>query len=297
MDAITLLKNDHKSVEKLFHQFEQAGDRAYVEKRKIVDRVIEELTVHASIEEQVFYPVTRATVPAVEDMALESLEEHHVVKFLLAELQFMDPEHERFVAKMTVLMENVRHHVKEEEEDYFAKVREELGRNALNEIGDAMKEAKDEAPTNPRPFAPDEGQAGQVASSAAGIVDRVTGTVSGLAQGSVAAVQDVVDRVRGAETNRAAPTGSSRARKVSDKVRHGVEDRLDQTIAAVEETKQAGEEAAERAKETVTKTAQTAKTGAKRTAGSATKGARTTKTTAKQAATTTTRTAKRTAEK
>lgn len=297
MDAITLLKDDHKSVEKLFHQFEQAGERAYVEKRKIVDRVIEELTVHASIEEQIFYPVTRATVPAVEDMALESLEEHHVVKLLLAELQHMDADHERFVAKMTVLMENVRHHVEEEEDDYFPKVREELGRNAMNEIGDAMAEAKDDAPTTPRPFAPDEGTAGQVAASTGGVVDRVTGTVSGLAQGGVAAVQDVVDRVRGSDTRRAAPTGSSQARKVSDQVRHGVQDRLDQTIAAVEATKKTGEDVTERAKETVTKTAQAAKTGAKRTAGSATKGARTTKTTAKQAATTTTRTAKRTAEK
>lgn len=297
MDAITLLKNDHKSVETLFNKFEKAGERAYVEKRKIVDQVIEELTVHASIEEQLFYPVTRETVPAVEDMALESLEEHHVVKLLLAELQHMDPEHERFVPKMTVLMENVRHHVKEEEEDYFPKVRDELGRNAMNEIGDAMAEAKKDAPTTPRPFAPDEGVAGQVAATSAGIVDRVTGTVSGIAQGSVSAVQDVVDRVRGTETRRPAPTGSSQARSVSDKVRQGVEDRLDKTIAAVQETKKAGEDATERVKETVTKTAQTAKTGAKRTATSASKGAQATKTTAKQAATTTARTAKRTAEK
>ncbi|MEO6989229.1 MAG: hemerythrin domain-containing protein [Aquihabitans sp.] len=297
MDAITLLKNDHKNVEKLFQRFEKAGERAYVEKRKIVDQVIEELTVHASIEEQVFYPVTRATVPAVEDMALESLEEHHVVKLLLAELQVMDSEHERFVAKMTVLMENVRHHVKEEEDDYFAKVRDELGRDALNEIGDAMVEAREDAPTTPRPFAPDEGAAGQVAAKAGGVVDRVTGTVSGLAQGGVAAVQDVVDRVRGDDTRRAAPVGSSLARKTSDQVRHGVQERLDRTIALVQETKKAGEKATERAKETVTKTAQAAKTGVKRTATSATKGAKATKTTAKQAATTTTRTAKRTAKK
>ena len=62
-DAITLLKDDHKTVERLFKQFEKAGDSAFVEKRRIVDRIIEELSVHASIEEQYFYPVTRATVP------------------------------------------------------------------------------------------------------------------------------------------------------------------------------------------------------------------------------------------
>ena len=64
MDAITLLKEDHKTVEKLFKRFEKAGDRAYVEKREIVDRIIEELSKHAAIEEQLFYPVTRA--PLIE---------------------------------------------------------------------------------------------------------------------------------------------------------------------------------------------------------------------------------------
>jgi len=80
MDAITLLRDDHKTVEQLFKRFEKAGDRAYVEKRQIVDRIIEELSIHAAIEEQVFYPVARATVADTEDIALESLEEHHIVK-------------------------------------------------------------------------------------------------------------------------------------------------------------------------------------------------------------------------
>ena len=91
MDAITLLRDDHKTVEQLFKRFEKAGDRAYVEKRQIVDRIIEELSIHAAIEEQVFYPVARATVPDTEDIALESLEEHHIVKWVLSELDGMDP--------------------------------------------------------------------------------------------------------------------------------------------------------------------------------------------------------------
>jgi biotin synthase-related radical SAM superfamily protein len=98
-----------------------------VEKRKIVDRIIEELSGHAAIEEQVFDPVTRATVPAVEKVALESLEEHHVVKWLLSELEDVDPEDERFDAKVRVVIESVRHHVREEESEYFREVRSELG--------------------------------------------------------------------------------------------------------------------------------------------------------------------------
>ncbi|MGK2948431.1 MAG: hemerythrin domain-containing protein, partial [Acidimicrobiales bacterium] len=72
MDAITLLKTDHKAVEQLFKRFEKAGDRAFVEKRELVDRIIEELSKHAAIEEQLFYPVVRATVPETDDIALES---------------------------------------------------------------------------------------------------------------------------------------------------------------------------------------------------------------------------------
>ena len=155
MDAITMLKDDHKTVEKLFKRFEDAGDRAYVEKREIVDRIIEELSVHAAIEEMLFYPVARATVADTEDIALESLEEHGVAKWLLSELDSLDPQAERFDAKVTVLIENVRHHVEEEEQDFFPKVRDELGRKDLQELGDAMAEAKKTAPTHPHPRSPD----------------------------------------------------------------------------------------------------------------------------------------------
>ena len=99
MDAITFLRNDHKTVESLFKRFEKAGDKAYVAKREIVDRIIEELSVHAAIEEQVFYPMARSRVSKTEDIALESLEEHHIVKWVLSELEGLDPRDERFDAK------------------------------------------------------------------------------------------------------------------------------------------------------------------------------------------------------
>ena len=173
MDAITLLRNDHKTVEQLFKRFEKAGDRAYVEKREIVDRIIEELSVHAAIEEQVFYPVARATVPDTEDIALESLEEHHIVKWLLSELVDLDPKNERFDAKVTVLIENVRHHVEEEQDEFFPKVRNELGRTALADLGQAMADAKSSAPTHPHPRAPDVPPGNAVVGAIAGVVDRV----------------------------------------------------------------------------------------------------------------------------
>ncbi|MER5567127.1 hemerythrin domain-containing protein [Streptomyces goshikiensis] len=111
MGGIVLLKEDHKTVEKLFKQFEKAGDKAHAEKRKIADKVIEELTTHTWIEEKIFYPAVRAAAPETKDHVLESVEEHHVVLWVLSELKDLDPEDERFDAKRAVLMENVRHHV------------------------------------------------------------------------------------------------------------------------------------------------------------------------------------------
>src|SRR5437868_3447418 len=122
MDAITLLRNDHKTVEGLFKKFEKAGSDAHKTQLDVVEKIIEELSVHASIEEQVFYPAIREQVPDTETDVLESLEEHHVVKWLLSELDGMDPEAERFHAKVMVLIENVRHHVEEEEQELFPQV-------------------------------------------------------------------------------------------------------------------------------------------------------------------------------
>ena len=149
-DAIVLLKEDHKTVEKLFKRFERADDEAFAEKREIVDSIIEELTTHAFIEEEIFYPAARAGVPETEDHVLESVEEHHVVAWILSELVGMAPEAENFDAKVTVLTENVRHHVGEEEQEWFPQVREALGRKQLQELGARMIAAKAKAPRDPK---------------------------------------------------------------------------------------------------------------------------------------------------
>jgi hemerythrin-like domain-containing protein len=281
MDAITLLRDDHKTVEQLFKRFEKAGDRAYVEKRQIVDRIIEELSVHASIEEQVFYPVARATVADTEDIALESLEEHHIVKWLLSELADLDPTAERFDAKVTVLIENVRHHVEEEQDDFFPKVREGLSRAELADLGQTMAEAKKSAPTHPHPRAPDTPSGNSVVGTLAGVIDRVQDNISGIAQGGVTAAQDLIARITNSDKPKVSPTGSSVARNRASNVRRATSAAAD---GAVETTRSA--------KTGATKSLRAASTGAKSTATTAKKSARSVATTAKRAATTTGRTAK-----
>ncbi|MFD8008770.1 hemerythrin domain-containing protein [Streptomyces sp. NPDC058955] len=149
MDGIVLLREDHKTVEKLFKEFERAGDDAQRRKRELADDVVRELTAHAWIEEQVFYPAAREAAPDTEDHVLESIEEHHAVLWMLSEIDGLAPEDERFDAKMTVLMENVRHHVEEEENDWFPEVRKAMGRKRLAELGERMAEERKNAPDSP----------------------------------------------------------------------------------------------------------------------------------------------------
>ncbi len=148
-DAIVLLKNDHKDIRKLFRDFQKAGDQAFVEKGKLVKRMIELLTVHTYIENEVMYPRVRELLPELEDDVLESYEEHHVADVLVVELSAMKPQDERFTAKTTVLIENVDHHIDEEENDWFPKVREGLGRKVLQDLGADMLAAKKKAPKKP----------------------------------------------------------------------------------------------------------------------------------------------------
>ena len=148
-DAIVLLKGDHKEIRRLFREFQGTEAGATARKADLVDQIIELLTVHTYIENEVMYPRVRKLLPDLEDDVLESYEEHHVADVLVMELAGMKPDAERFTAKTTVLIENVRHHIDEEEQDWFPQVRAGLGRKVLQEIGTEMEEARKSAPRTP----------------------------------------------------------------------------------------------------------------------------------------------------
>src|SRR6478735_7994562 len=147
-DAIVMLKADHKEVRGLFREFQKASTTP-ARKGKLVEKIIELLTVHTYIENEVMYPRVRALLPDLEDDVLESYEEHHVADLLVMELVPMTWKDERFVAKATVLIENVEHHIEEEEQDWFPKVRDGLTRTQLREIGAELAAARDTAPRSP----------------------------------------------------------------------------------------------------------------------------------------------------
>lgn len=141
IDAIKLLKDDHREVEDLFEQFEKAT--AKDRKAKIVQKICTELTVHTLIEEEIFYPTFRGKIE--DDLLDEGYVEHDGAKMLIAELMAGDPDDPFYDAKVSVLSEEIEHHVKEEErpsEGMFAQCRRTDV--DLVELAERMQARKDE---------------------------------------------------------------------------------------------------------------------------------------------------------
>ncbi|MGZ3376568.1 MAG: hemerythrin domain-containing protein [Phenylobacterium sp.] len=139
LDAIALLKADHRALEKLFAQYEKARDD---DRRKaLADRICRELRVHMRIEEEVFYPVSREHLKD-DDIVDEAMVEHAAARDLMDEIEAMRPGEELYDAKMIVLEEQIEHHVDEEEEDYFPRARK-TGMD-LKAVGARMAALKDQ---------------------------------------------------------------------------------------------------------------------------------------------------------
>jgi hemerythrin superfamily protein len=140
MDALELLKQDHQKVKKLFEQAEAMEEGK--EQKQIFGQIKKELDAHARIEETVFYPAMEK-YEELKDMVLEAIEEHKQVKTLLREMDELVSDSEKFEPKLKVLMENVEHHAKEEEEGkMFPKVRKLLDQTALDKLGQQLEAAK-----------------------------------------------------------------------------------------------------------------------------------------------------------
>lgn len=135
MDAIKILEDQHREVEDLFEEFEEADDPST--KMQAVEAIANALAAHAAIEEKIFYPGVKTS--DTEEILRESLEEHLGVKRFLDDLLRMSPEDEQFEAKVTAVKEQVEHHVEEEEKALFPKVRKNLGKKELEAMGAQME--------------------------------------------------------------------------------------------------------------------------------------------------------------
>jgi hemerythrin superfamily protein len=143
MDAIQLLIADHDEVRGLFDQFRKAEEAEDMDRMKeLQEKIFSELETHTRIEEDIFYPAVRELDD--EDMTetvAEGVQEHHVVKVLMREVEEVKGE-ETFAAKMTVLIENVEHHADEEEQELFPELREKMAQERLEELGAQMQAAR-----------------------------------------------------------------------------------------------------------------------------------------------------------
>ena len=142
-NAINMLTEDHAKVRKMFKQFEKMKEKADdAEKAELVKQICMELTLHAQVEEEIFYPAAREALEE-QDLLDEAEVEHASAKALIGQLQGIQPSDELYDAKVTVLNEYVEHHVKEEEKQMFPKVRK--ARLDLEYLGEQIKERKEQA--------------------------------------------------------------------------------------------------------------------------------------------------------
>lgn len=154
MSAIDKLESDHRKVEKLFASFEKA--RTAARKRDVFEQIADALAVHATIEEKHFYPAVKAK--DTEDLLLEAAEEHLSAKRLIADLLELDAKDDTFEAKVMVLKEQIEHHVEEEEDELFPKVKKLLDEDTLLTLEQEMVATEEEllAAGDPRKQVPEE---------------------------------------------------------------------------------------------------------------------------------------------
>jgi hemerythrin superfamily protein len=187
MNGIELIKQDHDTVEGLFRRWDQ-GPPPPDQQRELVEAIIRELSVHASIEEQVLYPVMRRALPDGDRLVEEALDEHKEAKEVLAELDRKGPDDADFEAQVESLIQDVRHHVEEEEEEMLPRLESSLPYEQLEDLGRKLETAREGAPTRPHPHAPTTPPANIAAGMVAGVVDQARDAVrEGAREGSTKA--------------------------------------------------------------------------------------------------------------
>ena len=140
MNALDLLKEDHDRVDKLFQKVEATEEGEHMD---LFEQINQELEVHTHVEETIFYPrIKEEGDEELTKLVAEGVEEHRQAKMFLRELDALKSEGERFEAKLKVLMEDIKHHVQEEEGEMFPMIREQFDEQALQELGQQLESEK-----------------------------------------------------------------------------------------------------------------------------------------------------------
>ena len=141
MNALDLLEEDHENVKKLLEDLDSTTERGVKTRQELFARIKKEMQVHETIEEEILYPALKDH-PKAKEVVLEGYEEHHVVDQIMGELEKVPFDDETWGAKLSVMKENIEHHIEEEEDDMFKKAREIFDQGELEEMGARMEERK-----------------------------------------------------------------------------------------------------------------------------------------------------------
>ena len=141
MNALSLLEEDHKRVKKMLAELDSTTERGVKTREELFTKLKQELEIHEAIEEEIFYPALKEH-PKAKDIVLEAYEEHNVVDMVMAEIQDVAFDDERWGAKLTVMKENLEHHIEEEEGEMFKQARQVFEREELEELGERMESRK-----------------------------------------------------------------------------------------------------------------------------------------------------------
>jgi hemerythrin superfamily protein len=177
-NVIDELTTDHGEVEELFGKIE-ALPSGHKDRKLYADQVTMELVRHSVAEEAYLYPAVRQHVANGDALADQELAEHAQAERLMKDLERCEPDDPEFDRLAAMLMSEIRSHIADEENNLFPRLRQACSPDALNELGDKVRQAKKTAPTRPHPAAPDKPPMNKIMAPGAGLVDRVRDALTG----------------------------------------------------------------------------------------------------------------------
>ncbi|WP_134731095.1 hemerythrin domain-containing protein [Amycolatopsis nivea] len=176
-DLITVITDDHRDVERVFAELEsepEAGNR-----KDVVDHVIAELVRHSVAEEQLMYPAARKHLDNGDEIADHEIEEHAEAEKVMKRLERKNPGEPEYEELLGKLIADVRHHIRDEENDLLPRLREACSAEELDQLGERVLAAKKIAPTRPHPHAPSKPPANLVLAPGAAFVDKIRDALTG----------------------------------------------------------------------------------------------------------------------
>jgi hemerythrin superfamily protein len=176
-DVVDDIITDHREVEEVFKEIEKTDDAQ--QRRELVEHVIAELVRHSVGEEQYVYPTARRVLPDGDKVADHELEEHAKAEKVMKQIEKTDTDDQQFDELVRKLMEDIRHHIEDEEGDLLPKLRQACSEADLQELGEKFENAKKMAPTRPHPAAPDRPPANKILGPGAGLIDRMRDALTG----------------------------------------------------------------------------------------------------------------------